>query len=809
MAEVQAEQPWESDVGRLAVIERAARQAGESAAHWWGRLTRQADADLEPLDDLFREALASIRQALRADTISMLLADEDGTELVARASLGLEDEVHGDVRIRAGQGMAGRVLATRRPLVVDDLEAIELASPVLRESGLRSVVAVPLLAGDRLLGVLHTGSRQLRHFGPADAELLTLVAARLATAMERMWLLEVERTARHRAEELSDRLLWLQAVTSALARATDVGHITRIVGETFVERGDGRADAGGVRAAADQRAGPGAHRRRATLWLVPEDTAWSSADAAPLDGVVAATPADVPPPVAAVLRGGLPVVVEVDPAPPEGWTGPVAPTEDPGRPAAGDGGPTSTAVLPVTSGGRVVGALEVSYGGSHHFGEEERGLLAVVADQVAQALDRVRLLSAQERLVATSGFLADAARVLAEANGYQAALEQLSELGLAVLGDICLIDVVDDDASLVRMVARHRDPERQVLVDRLHSDYPPDPGGSHPALDVIRTGRSRWSPDMSGEFMAATTRSRDHLALTRALGFRSYLSVPLRAPDSVLGALTLISAGRPFAPDDVSFAEALAGQVAAVVDGARRYERAFHTSRILQDHLLPRQAPEVPGVRIHAQYLAATRGVEIGGDFFDAWQLRPGRVALVIGDVAGHDREAAAMMGQLRSASRAVFDEDAVPAEVVAYLSAGWDRMGFDRIATALYGLLDTADGTVTFASAGHYPPLLVAPGRATFTPVPPNLPLGAGVDRPVASWSGHLADGAVLLLYTDGAIQERQRGIEEGMARLAQQAVGGAVVPRLLCQRVVADLPPPRRDDVALLAVTLDRAAT
>ena len=449
-----------------------------------------------------------------------------------------------------------------------------------------------------------------------------------------------------------------------------------------------------------------------------------------------------------------------------------------------------------------MGAIEVTYDGPHRFSAEEAELLSVLAEQVALAIDRALLLGQQAQVARTASFLAQAARELSQADSYQGALDKLAELGLYVLGDICLIDVLNEDGSLGRMVARHRDRSRQALVDRLHDEFPPDPAGAHPALEVIRSGQSRWSPVMDDGFMRATTRNEAHLALTRELGFRSYLSVPLRSPSAVLGALTLISTEAAFGPTDVTLAEALAQQVAAVVEGARRYESAYRTAKTLQDHLLPRSSPVLPGAQTYAQYLAATGGADIGGDFYDALEVAPGRIGFVIGDVEGHDREAAAMMGQLRSAVRALFDANATLPGLLAALSAGWARMGFSRTATVLLGTLEPSNGRTVLASAGHYPPLVVRDGPAHFLPVPPNLPLGAAPLATIELWSGTLGPGEVLLLYTDGALQERALGVDDAMARLATLAGVGPCGPRQVCQRVVADLSPFRPDDVAVLAL-------
>ena len=293
-------------------------------------------------------------------------------------------------------------------------------------------------------------------------------------------------------------------------------------------------------------------------------------------------------------------------------------------------------------------------------------------------------------------------------------------------------------------------------------------------MEVIRTGKTRWSEEMTDDFLAETTRDEEHLALVKSLGFRSFVAVPLVGEAEVLGSLTLVSAGRPFGPEDVSFAERLAGQVAAVVDNARRYESTLATSHTLQQSLLPQRLPDVPGLEIHTRYLPATRGLEVGGDFYDVVVLPSGRVGFVIGDVAGHDRDAAALMGHLRSSARALAGQVDGPAELIDALQWSWRYLAFDRIATALIGQLDPGTGELVLASAGHYPPLLVRSDRARYLPVVSTVPLGVS-GPPAVGWHGTLEPGQVLLLYTDGAIDERGVGPETSMGHLAAALSGHA----------------------------------
>jgi len=769
------------DVENLAAAHRAAKAAGASAGRWWKSLSDAADTTTttQSLDTLLRDAMVAMAKALQVDTVAMVLANDTGDELVARVATGLGEETSLDLGIRAGQGMSGWVLENRRPLIIADLSKITVVSPTLRDSGLRSIAAVPVLSEDHPLAVLYAGSRELDRFDASDVGMLELLADRLAAAIERVRLFETERAARTRAEELADRLARTQGVTARLAAAGGVSEVANALAGSLVE---GHRDQG---------------VRWTCVWLLrdgmlqPVGVATHDGDIPPLGPVSL----DDDRAIGRAARFCKPLYFELAEADPDGF-----PTLARVFPDA------AIAVVPILLREMCLGVLTVVYRPGHQFSTSERDFLETVADQVAQALERARLAEAQEQLGQVSAFFARAARVLAEGNDLADTLERLAGVALPALGDICLVDVTDEEGGITRMVARHRDPSRQSLVDRLRTHYPPVPLGPHPAAFVIRTGTTRWSTEMSDDFLAETTQNEDHLALTKALGFRSYISVPLHSGGDMLGCLTLVSVTRRFETDDVSFAEELADQVAAVVQKARRYDIAARTSHILQSNLLPSRLPDMRGLEIHTRYVTASDILEVGGDFYDVVPITSERVAFMIGDVAGHDRDAAALMGQLRSAARTLAGRVGSPADLITALQQSWERLDFDRIATGIFGQIDVTNGEMVMASAGHYPPLLLQHDGTRYVPVEPSPPLGVPGAEPV-DWHGQLEPGDVLLLFTDGLIDERNKGTEVSMEELAATAghLGGMIGLSELCDRVVATLPSDRVDDVALLALRRD----
>lgn len=146
------------------------------------------DAELSRLDDedLLAELLDRVRIVLTADTAAVLLLDASGCHLVATAASGLEEEVRQGVRIPLGRGFAGQIAANRQPVIVDHVDAATVVNPTLLAKGVQSMIGVPMIAGARVIGVMHVGSLSGRRFTPDDAELLQLAADRAALAVQTM-----------------------------------------------------------------------------------------------------------------------------------------------------------------------------------------------------------------------------------------------------------------------------------------------------------------------------------------------------------------------------------------------------------------------------------------------------------------------------------------------------------------------------------------------------------------------------------------------------------------------------------------------
>jgi serine phosphatase RsbU (regulator of sigma subunit) len=306
------------------------------------------------------------------------------------------------------------------------------------------------------------------------------------------------------------------------------------------------------------------------------------------------------------------------------------------------------------------------------------------------------------------------------------------------------------------------------------------------------------------------------LAETLAASLSATASLPLQTPSGVcLGAIGF-GWRRPqaFTPRQVRRLDLIAHMAAQALDRALLYERergqasAWERAEahLLQEAFLPRVLPQAGSLGLAAAYLPA-RDAAMGGDWYDAFPV-DGGLFLVIGDVAGHGLRSAAVMAQLRNAVRAFADEDPTPERVLTRLNRMLCRLEPGETATAIVAVWNAAAGTIVRSNAGHPPVLRCRVDKTDFLPPPAGrLMLGVDPDWVYVAETKVLRPGTTLLFYTDGLVETRDRGLEEGMEDLRTFAEGlPDLLPQALCDRVLEwRLGAARReDDMCLLAARL-----
>jgi serine phosphatase RsbU (regulator of sigma subunit)/anti-sigma regulatory factor (Ser/Thr protein kinase) len=292
--------------------------------------------------------------------------------------------------------------------------------------------------------------------------------------------------------------------------------------------------------------------------------------------------------------------------------------------------------------------------------------------------------------------------------------------------------------------------------------------------------------------------------ILREKGIRSLLGVPLIVEDRVLGVLHVGSlARRKFADEERDLLQLAADRAAIAIEHAALYEQR-HLAESLQRRLLPIDARGITEIELASRYLPASHA-SLGGDWYDAFPLGGGRVVVTVGDVVGHGMEAAAVMAQLRTALRAYAVDGHQPSAVVERVNRLMCDLGPAAMTTLGYAVIDPERESIEIVTAGHPPPLAIAPdGTASYLPASGGVPLAASAAARYSSTVHELAPGTTIVLYTDGLVETRGESIGEGLERLRGLAADPPDI-ELLCTRLVDRLVPSERaDDVAIIVARL-----
>ncbi|MGY1638416.1 SpoIIE family protein phosphatase [Geodermatophilus sp. SYSU D00742] len=411
-----------------------------------------------------------------------------------------------------------------------------------------------------------------------------------------------------------------------------------------------------------------------------------------------------------------------------------------------------------------------------------------------------------ERAGARLALLAAVSAELAGARDVESALGDLARLVVPDLADGCIVTVIDRDGRARDVGSWHADPDRREVVARYAAVRMETLPESSPVARALRTGTEAQESVDGVLGLMVPGPARDLLAALRPA---SAVVLPLPAGDRPVGVLTLyLDPGRSLDGDDLAAAREVADRAGRAVDRVHRQSRQAQLAEVLQRSLLT-EPLSVDGARLEVRYVPAAEAAQVGGDWYDAFLHPAGDPVLVIGDVAGHDTAAAAEMGQLRGLLRGIAHySGAGPAEVLRGLDAAIAHMYPGTLATAAIARVERDGTLLRWASAGHPPPL-VADADGTVSVLSRGLgDLLLGVDplSPRREFTLPLRPGATVLLYTDGLVERRDRGVDAGVAQL-QQHLGELVGLPLdqLCDellaRMLAGVP---EDDVALTALRL-----
>jgi hypothetical protein len=388
-------------------------------------------------------------------------------------------------------------------------------------------------------------------------------------------------------------------------------------------------------------------------------------------------------------------------------------------------------------------------------------------------------------------------------------MTDLAQLLVPDAVDWCLVDLLEPPDLVTRVVAlgpagpldlhleqgevraRRSSAQAVGVLSRLV-----DAPGQRLRLTAADLATAADSPDV---------RTRSQVELARSLGTTEALVLGLVSGGDLLGVLTVGRSGRGFDDADAERLGDVAAAAGLALSAVRLHELQRGVSTALQRSLLP-PLPVVPGLALAARFVPAVQGLAVGGDWYDAFWLPDGQVAVVVGDATGHDVQAAARMAALRNLLRATaVDAQQPPAETLRRLDRVIDRLSPELSGTCVYVQLDLVERRLRWSSAGHLPPVLLRDGAAALLETCPDLMLGVRVGTDRADHERDLRPGDVLVLCTDGLVEQRRAPLDVRLEALRQavQAVSGLGVEQV-ADALVQSLPS-GDDDVAVLVLRVE----
>ena len=458
----------------------------------------------------------------------------------------------------------------------------------------------------------------------------------------------------------------------------------------------------------------------------------------------------------------------------------------------------------LTDAGLVVTYDDVT---ERHRTEDERAAAVTAREQAAAAAaeSAARAEEAGRHIM----LLGDINLAMTSAADIDQAVDRFAHLVVPLLGDWCLVSVVDPDGRRRDIGRAHRDPAMAAAMHRYADLRVASNRASAPVPRLMREIRPVVIQDFTPEMLRSMVGDEDSRRALAPLRPAAVAAFPLVAREELIGALTLVNRPErgPFTAAELRTAEVASRRAGLALDNARLVQATREVAERLQRSLLSPPVQPDP-LELAVRYRPATHGVSIGGDWYDGFLQPDGATVLVIGDVMGHDIEAAAAMGQVKTLVRGIaFDRGEEPAGVLRRVDHALVGLAVPTLATALVCRVEQDDGgrRLRWASAGHPLPLLTLPDGAVHElPAPIGPPLGIGWRGPRADGQAPLPDGSTLLLFTDGLFERRGVPLDEGRARvrafLAREA--GRPLPEL-CDRLLAELVGDgAEDDVAVLGV-------
>ncbi len=429
-----------------------------------------------------------------------------------------------------------------------------------------------------------------------------------------------------------------------------------------------------------------------------------------------------------------------------------------------------------------------------------------VSERHRSELEQTVALDEARQAHARLSFLAELSSKLHGVHTRGELYDRLSRAVTTSMADWSTI-VVPSGEELIRVAAHHEDPVLNSLAQRLVGGYPHAFTGPSPGVVVYRSGQPLRLAHLAKQIVHDLDSSVSSAAYGRTLqllGDGPGLIMPVLSDQGVVAVLTMVRRdGELFSDEDVAvMAEALAS-VADLLEDVLRLETQRETASALQAAALPKSLPQSPRLHLAAGYRAASEGTQVGGDWYDAFELQSGHIALVVGDAAGHGLQAAALMTQIRNALRAHLFESLGPSASIAKLSSFVATQEPDAFATIICVEIDPLTGQGVWASAGHPAPIILSRnGRSRYLQGKPGPPIGCGDVRPIEHAVALQPDDR-LVMFTDGMFERRGVDLDIGLTHLmiTTEQTSGHPDVNAACEFILREmLSGSHDDDVCLL---------
>ena len=759
-------------VAQLLVHLERARRAETAERERLSFVSRAADAMSGPLDvDDMLKQLAGVLIPDLADWFAVDLV-QDGeirNALVAHADarkvdLARELQTRFPTDPDAPNGAPSVIRTGRSELIeeiTDDLIDAVVDDPQFRAEisklQLRSAMVLPLTARGRTFGALTlVRAETLERYSQEDLRLAEEIAQRAALAIDTADLFAAETEARARATEAARRSEILKDVTAAFGLATTVDQVMVAMLDEGIRIAGATAGTVGLIVEGERVELVGT-----TGYEIDDHPYWHAFD---LNDRL---------PMSEAILERQPIVISTTAERDQRY---------PSLIGRGEQQDHVLVCLPLMLGREAIGGFSASYPPGTKFGDADLSFLLALGEQCAQAIDRARSVERERATRARFDALASASRALARTLDFDATAATIVRLATEHLGVAATLYERDRDSFSA--LAQHRR-----------------------AAETATVGAAESSTDTSAEIVAEIAQAVEEgsprlLPPAPDADGGPGIVLPLRIAQFIVGALVVTEPVRDFRRrDELDFAREIARRMARALENARLYRERDYAARTLQRSLLPPEIPEIPRIEVATMFLPAIRGYEVGGDFYDVFQVPDGRWAAVIGDVCGKGVEAAALTGLARHTVRAFSDIDH-PSESLRALNGALLRERLDgRFCTVAYAMLDPTSPVVRghVVSGGHPLPHHVSADGGTRLIGTPGTLLGVVEEPKLEDVAFTLGPGEALVMVTDGIFRRHEAFGDEpgGLDKLLGAAPpASAEELRERIERYVQDLITEEQDD-------------